>query len=50
MKILKIIVSVLFIAFLLWIGISYIDILTNNTNLDGTQSQFASWNLFIILI
>lgn len=50
MKILKTFISILSIAFLLWCSISYIDILINNTNLDGTPSEFAKWNLFTILM
>ena len=50
MKIFKKIISTIFIVFILWLTVSYFNILANNTNLDGTPSQFADWNFFTLFV
>lgn len=50
MNFLKKITTIIFIIFLVWCILSYLNILANNTNLDGTSAEFAKWNLFTILL
>ena len=45
-KLAGIIFSAISIAFLLWVGISWIDIVVDNT----TTAQHASWNIFRLML
>lgn len=44
-KVLEYGIAVVSMAFLLWIGISFIDVVADNT----TTAQHANWNAFVVM-
>ena len=44
-KVLEYGIAVVSIVFLLWIGISFVDVITDNT----TTAQHANWNAFVVM-
>ena len=44
-KVLEYTIAVMSIMFLLWIGISFVDVITDNT----TTAQHANWNAFVVM-
>lgn len=44
-RLLEYLIALISIAFMLWIGFSFIDVITDNT----TTAQHASWNAFVML-
>lgn len=50
MKKIETIGKIIFVLILIWIFVSYGNILANNTHLDGTPSKFANWNFFTMFL
>lgn len=44
-KVLEYGIAVVSVAFLLWIGISFVDVVADNT----TTAQHANWNTFVVM-